>query len=78
MIPFKSFATTQQPSPNTTSKIVRHTTNNQPQRITSNSLSIHPGSSQTLTITNGNNMSRQTGINAYTHNGPSSLRLTNI
>jgi hypothetical protein len=77
-LPFKPSATSQQPSPMPTPTTARYTINNQQKRIPKNSLSIRTGSSPTLTVTDGNNMSRQTGTNAYTRNGPITFRLTNV
>ena len=47
-------------------------------RNTNNSLTISTGSGQTLGNTNNNHTSRHGGSNAYTHNGPIAIRLTNV
>jgi hypothetical protein len=82
MIPFKVSTTihqtSQQASPITTTNTNRHNINNQHIRNTNNALSISTASAPTLGNTNSNHMTRHAGINPYTHNGPSTFRLTNV
>jgi hypothetical protein len=82
MIPFKASSimqhTSQQPSPISMTNSNRYKMKNKHQRSTSNSLNISAGTGQTSANTNGNNMTRHAGINAYTHNGPITCRLTNV
>ena len=79
MIPCKASSiahhTSQQATPIPTTNNNRY---NPYKRNTNNSLTISTGSGQTLGNTNGNHMSRHGGSNAYTHNGPIAIRLTNV
>jgi len=74
MIQFKSSGI--QHSPNSITN--RSSVKNQHKQYSTNALNITSGGSQITANTNSNNMTRQTGINIYTHNGPICFRLTNV
>jgi len=78
MIPFKASSIMQQPSPISMTNSNRYNMLDKHKRNTNNSLNISAETGQTLANTNGNSMARLSVINAYNHNGPITLRLTNV
>jgi hypothetical protein len=82
MIPFKASSimqhTNQQPSPISMTNSNQYNMLNKNKRNTNTSLNISAGTDQTLANTNGNSMTRLSVTNAYNHNEPITLRLTNV
>jgi hypothetical protein len=73
MIPFKASSTAQHPSPISTTNTNRYNINNKYKRNANSSSTINTGQTS-----GNNNTTRHAGINAYTHNGHVTFRLTNV
>jgi hypothetical protein len=75
-MPFKSSGIIQN-SPMSTN-IYRSSIKIKQRRNSNNALNQTSGGGPNMANNNSNNMTRHTGINVYTHNGPICFRLTNV